>query len=223
MPRIARVVFPDIPYHVTQRGNYGGNVFDDDHDRRQYLQWLTQYAQKFETRIWAYCLMTNHVHFIAIPQTKSSLAQTFNATHMRYSHYFNTKHRRKGHLWQGRFFSCPLEDAYLMAALRYVERNPVRAAMVLKAGDYPWSSAKAHAERIPDALLSPGCPVLEEISNWSDFLASDDDKQWLQDLRLSTRTGRPLGSASFVLKIESKLGRTLKALPVGRPKVAVVG
>lgn len=222
MPRIARVVIPGLPYHITQRGNFGINVFDNDQDRRQYIEWLSEYARKFGTRIWAYCLMANHVHFIVVPKSEGSLAQTFNAAHMRYSQYFNAKHSRKGHLWQGRFFSCVLENQHLMAAMRYVERNPVRAAIVTKAADYPWSSALAHVERIHDPLLSPDCPVLEEFSNWSDFLISDDDEPWLQNLRLATRTGRPMGSDSFILKIESQLGRILKALPKGRPRAAVV-
>jgi putative transposase len=127
MPRIARVVAVGLPHHITQRGNYRQDVFFDTDDRRQYLLWIGEYSAKYGLSVLAYCLMQNHVHFIAIPREANSLAKTFNAAHMRYSQYFNKKLKQRGHLWQGRFYSCVLDESHLMLASRYIERNPVRA------------------------------------------------------------------------------------------------
>ncbi|HHT9117847.1 MAG TPA: transposase [Candidatus Hypogeohydataceae bacterium YC38] len=111
MPRIARAVAPDYPHHVTQRGNYQQTVFEDKEDRMQYLYWLKEYSRKYDLRIWAYCLMSNHVHFICVPGNADSLSKTFNTLHMRYSQHINRKKGMKGHLWQGRFFSCILDES----------------------------------------------------------------------------------------------------------------
>ena len=127
MPRIARAVAPGYPHHVTQRGNYRQIVFEDEEDFQQYKTWLKDYSGKFGLKIWAYCLMNNHVHFVCVPTKEYSLAKTFNTLHMRYSQYINRKKGAKGHLWQGRFFSCSLDEIHLYAAVRYIENNPVRA------------------------------------------------------------------------------------------------
>lgn len=121
MPRIGRVVVKDYPHHVTQRGNYRHTVFIEKSDYQQYLGWLDMYAKNNGLSFLVYCLMPNHVHYIAIPQNDDSLAKTFNITHMRYSQYFNRKKRAFGHLWQGRFYSCVLDDYHLYAAIRYIE------------------------------------------------------------------------------------------------------
>ena len=218
MPRIARAVAPGLPHHVTQRGNFGHAVFDDDEDRGRYLDWLAEYADRYGTRIWAYCLMTNHVHFIAVPETADALAQTFSQTHRRYARDANRRRGRVGHLWQERFYSCVLEEAHLYAAVRYVERNPVRAGLAGRAETYPWSSARAHVAGTADPLLSEGCPLVETIADWAEYLAASDDDPWTEEFRRSTRTGRPVGSASFVAQIEARLDRTLRARARGRPR-----
>ena len=146
MPRSARIVIPDIPHHITQRGNYQQEVFDNNDNYKQYCEWINEYAQKNSVDILAYCLMGNHVHFIVIPKKENSLAKLFNTTHMRYSQYLNKERGMKGHLWQGRFYSCLLDDAHLYRAIRYVENNPVRAKMVKNAWDYEYSSAKDHTD-----------------------------------------------------------------------------
>jgi putative transposase len=217
MPRIARVIAPGFSHHVTQRGNFGQDIFDDDQDRQRYLKWLSEYAKQHGTKFWAYCLMTNHVHFIVVPEQKDSLARTFNKTHKRYSQYMNHKHGRRGHLWQERFYSCVLEEIHLYAAVQYVERNPVRAGLVLQAEAYPWSSAYAHVVRKADPLLSDDCPLIETVADWSEYLSKFESKNWEDSFRRSTRTGRPVGSELFTRQMESLMGRTLKALPHGRP------
>lgn len=144
MPRRARVVFEGVVHHITQRGNYRQNVFEDDSDKRKYVEFIREYSEKYGMKIYAYCLMSNHVHFIAAPVKEDSLAMTFKYSNMRYSSYFNRKNRRSGHLWQGRFYSCPLQFEHALEALRYVERNPVRARMVELPWEYEWSSAREH-------------------------------------------------------------------------------
>ncbi len=144
MPRRARVVFEGVVHHITQRGNYRQNVFEDDSDKRKYVEFIREYSEKYGMKIYAYCLMSNHVHFIAAPVKEDSLAMTFKYSNMRYSSYFNRKNKRSGHLWQGRFYSCPLQFEHALEALRYVERNPVRARMVDLPWEYEWSSAREH-------------------------------------------------------------------------------
>ena len=144
MPRRTRVVFEGVVHHITQRGNYRQNVFEDDSDKSKYIEFIREYSEKYGMKIYAYCLMSNHVHFIAAPVKEDSLAMTFKYSNMRYSSYFNRKNKRSGHLWQGRFYSCPLQFEHALEALRYVERNPVRARMVELPWEYEWSSAREH-------------------------------------------------------------------------------
>jgi len=144
MPRHARVVFEGVAHHITQRGNYRQSIFEDDADRKKYLQLVGEYSEKYKTKIFAYCLMTNHVHFIAAPMKPDSLALTFKYANMRYSKYFNFKNKKSGHLWQARFYSCPLYGNHAIEAVRYVERNPARANLVGLPWEYEWSSAAEH-------------------------------------------------------------------------------
>jgi putative transposase len=144
MPRIARVAAVGLPRHITQRGNYRQDVFLDDNDRKNYLLWIQEYSQKYHLSILTYCLMRNHVHFVAILQRGDSLARTFNASHMRYSQYFNRKMGGSGHLWQGRFYSCVLDEPHLLMTAKYIERNPVRTKLIKKPWEWIWSSAGAH-------------------------------------------------------------------------------
>ena len=141
MPRISRAVAIGFPHHITQRGNYRRNVFENEADYLHYIDWLVLYSDKYLLEIWAYCLMGNHVHFIVLPLNADSIARTFNTLHMRYAQCINRRHKQAGHLWQGRFVSCVLDERHLYAGIRYVEKNPVRAGVVRKPQDYRWSSA----------------------------------------------------------------------------------
>jgi putative transposase len=138
---------------------------------------------------------------------------------MRYAQHVNWTHGISGRLWQGRFFSCVLDEEHVWAAIHYVERNPVRARMVRKAENYAWSSAAADCGLRSDPVLSP-LPKggLAEPSGWSAWLGKEDDERVLATLRLHTRTGRPAGGKRFVAALEAKIGRRLRAGPVGRPK-----
>ena len=137
MPRRARVVIPGVPHHVTQRGNNRQPVFDSPDDRRRYLELLGRHAERCGARLLAYCLMTNHVHLIAVPDRETSLAQALGRTHSEYALALNRAQGRSGHIWQNRYFSCALSASHLWSAVRYVELNPVRAGLATAAWEWP--------------------------------------------------------------------------------------
>jgi putative transposase len=193
-------------------------VFDDEDDFSQYPQWLQEYGKKYALKIWAYCLMTNHVHFVCVPDKEDSLARTFNTLHMRYSQYLNHKMKLRGHLWQGRFYSCILDVSHLYAAVRYVENNPVRAGIVRKPQMYKWSSANSHINKEINPILSHGCHLEKETEDWSEYLKEKDTEQIIENIRKCSLTGRPCGNERFMKKLEKLFGRRLRALPWGRPR-----
>ncbi len=158
MPRVARVVFPGVPHHVTQRGNRREEVFFEEEDRSVYLAWLREYSKKHNVEVVAYCLMTNHVHLIMIPKTEDGLHAVLKPLYMRYAQRINRSQGWSGHVWQGRYFSAPLDDAYTWAAIRYAERNPVRVQMVDRAEAYRCSSAAAHCGLRVDTVLAKEGP-----------------------------------------------------------------
>jgi putative transposase len=137
MPRLARQVFAGVAHHITQRGNRRENVFFSDEDRRAYLEWLTEYCARHEVEVLAYCLMSNHIHVVAVPAADDALERVFRPLHTRYAQRVNRLKKWKGHLWQGRFFSSALDETYLWAGIRYVERNPVRARLMRRAENNP--------------------------------------------------------------------------------------
>lgn len=163
--------------------------------------------------------MSNHVHYIAVPEKENSLSKTFNFLHMKYSQYFNQKRNLRGHLWQARFYSCILDNHHVYAAVRYVENNPVRAKLVNRAYDYPWSrsSARYHVYKEANPILADECYLTKEIENWAAYLMTNDDDELINNIRKNMKTGRPCGDDGFIEKIESSLDRRLRALPRGRP------
>ncbi len=220
MPRRARLVVTGIPHHVTQRGNYRQNVFEIRQDYQKYCYWASQYALEYRVDILAYCLMSNHVHFIVVPHTPDGLARFFNTTHMRYSQYKNKDCKRKGHLWQGRFYSSVLDGIHLLRAVRYVEQNPVRARIVKRPGDYIWSSAREHLgmERAP-VLKTAGAHEMLNIGrkeDWNIFLGQED-YQMADWMREKTQKGGVLGTDQFIRILERRTGIVLGDRPVGRP------
>ena len=221
MPRLARTVCAQVPHHITQRGNRREDIFFTDEDRQAYLGWLKEYAEKYEVAILAYCLMTNHIHLIAVPATETGLQQVLKPLHMRYAQRFNRTQGFKGHVWQGRFFSSALDDDYLWAALRYVERNPVRAKMVRKAENYRWSSAGGHCGLRPDPLLTEKSywrKQFEGVGDWSAWLAEGDEPEKLEVIRRNVDKGLPCGSDKFIHKLEKMTGKVLQYRPRGRPR-----
>jgi len=208
MPRIARVVIPDIPHHIIQRGNRRQPVFFSDDDRSAYLDYLCLHAKPAGISIWAYCLMDNHVHLIAVPKHKASFADGFSESQKRYSRRINFRENWRGHLWEGRFKSYPLDEFHLYAAMRYVERNPVRAKIVKQPWEYPWSSAQAHIKKENDKVIDSNF-VTNEIKDWAEYIAKEDNKNDLVLLRNHSHTGRPLGDKKFIDFLEKISGRML--------------
>ena len=181
---------------------------------------LVKYAEKYGLAIWAYCLMTNHVHFVVVPNGDEAMGQTFRDTHQAYASWLNRRIGQRGHLWQGRFFSCVLDEPHLWAAVRYVERNPVRAGIVTRAEEYPWSSAAGHCGLRTDTLLSD-VEMPWPVEDWSAFLRDEDEESVATTIRRNTTTGRPCGSTGFVKHLESLLARILhlrKRGPKPKPK-----
>lgn len=220
MPRIARIVAVGLPHHITQRGNYKQKVFLNNNDRKRYLSWIQEYSHKYSLSILAFCLMPNHVHFIAIPNKEESLAKTFNIAHMRYSQYFNKKIQAKGHLWQGRFYSCVLDEAHLMLAAKYIERNPVRANIVRKPWEWKWSSASTHINKEKSPIKLKDLFEIIEMSQetWRQYIDSKEEGMILDKIKTHTRAGRPLGEVDFIEELEKKFDKRLLASPRGRPK-----
>ena len=219
MPRVARHVFPTIAHHITQRGNRREDVFFCDDDKQLYLEWLTDYCLKYHVTILSYCLMDNHVHLVLIPETEDGLQKVLKPLHMRYAQYINKHHGWTGHLWQGRFFSSALDEAYTYAAIRYVERNPVEASMVDKAEDYVWSSAAHHCGLVDSkALMNRANNVVGVVEKqWSAWLAVAENKIVTDVLERNVEKGLPCGSESFIDRLERLTKRSLRYRPQGRP------
>jgi len=217
MARIARIVIPNIPHHIVQRGNRSQKVFFSSKDKEFYLNLLHKHAHESGLSLWAYCLMDNHIHLIVVPEKEDSLAKGIGDTNKYYTRMVNFRENWRGYLWQGRFSSFPLDGKYLYAAIRYVERNPVRAGIVEKAEDYEFSSARAHVYKKKDRLLSDNF-VNEEIKDWKAFLEGDDMEQDVMLFKKHARVGRPLGQEGFTEKLEKMTGRILKPQKPGRNK-----
>ena len=216
MARLARVVVPGLSYHVTHRGNRRADIFASDDDRVLYLGLMREYAAKAALGMRAWCLMSNHVHFVVVPEREDSLARGIGLAHRRFAAWQNARHGWLGHLWANRYFSTPLDETHLWRAVRYVERNPVRAGLVGSSEEWPWSSARSRVQGCPDPLLTPGWPEPERLLGWREWLKEPDDQDFAVRLRRCTQTGRPCGSVDFVAGLERSLNRTLAPRKAGR-------
>lgn len=223
MARMARAVAAGLPHHVTQRGNRRQRTFFGDDDYRAYLRYAREEYRRHDVAVWAWCLMPNHVHLVAVPATAPALALAVGETHRRYSRTVNARMGWHGYLWQGRFASVVLDEMHLYAAVRYVELNPVRAGLAMAPQEWPWSSAAGRLAGVADGLCEPE-PLASLVPDWRGYLDAGIDRDTLEILRRHTRTGRPLGDEAFLDRLEADLGRQLRARKVGRkPKHAKRG
>jgi putative transposase len=222
MARLARIVIPQLPHLVTQRGNRQEAIFFTDGDREVYCALLAEQARRFQVEVWAYCLMPTHVHLILVPKRPDSLGNAVGEAHRRYTNYINARAGWTGHLFQRRFASVVLDDSHLKAALCYVSLNPVRAGLAARAEDWPWSSVRAHLAGEDDALASAG-PVLDRVPDFCELLKQSCGETFAV-LRRSERTGRPAAAEDFVIGLERLLGRRIARRSPGRkPAPMTVG
>lgn len=212
MPRLARIVVPGCPHHVTQRGNRRERVFFQPGDYRFYKTLLAEAAAAAKTEVWAYCLMPNHVHLILVPHNEDGLRATLAEAHRRYTRFINDRNGWSGHLWQGRFGSVPMDEDHLESAVQYVSLNPVRARLVKQAEDWPWSSVRAHLNGQDDGLVTVQ-PVLGRWPQFAEMLDVMPSGMEMSALRRAEMSGRPLGKKQWVESLgvlEGKRGRKPK-------------
>jgi len=220
MARLARIVVPNLPHHVTQRGNRREPIFFEDGDQEIYRDLLAEQAGKCGVEVWAYCLMPNHVHLIVVPHAAASLGRAIGETHRRYTHFINARGRWSGHLFQSRFASVAMDESHLIAAARYVSLNPVRARLAARAEDWRWSSVRAHLAGRDDELVIVK-PLLDRVRDFGALLqcGQGDDARFAA-LRDSEGNGRPLGNAEFIAGLERVLGRKIARRAPGRKPTA---
>jgi len=219
MTRFARVVAQGLPHHVTQRGNARQFLLDREADRKVYMELLWQGLDFHPLELLGYCLMSNHVHLLIIPAKADAMGRALKDVHGRYAAYWNATRHSTGHVWQGRFYSCPLDEPHLWQALRYIELNPVRAGLVGDAERWEWSSARVHCGLATDLHLTTGLwQARWSVAEWRGYLAGGESEAGLAAIRQCTHSGRPLGETEFVRALEHQTNRSLTAQKLGRPR-----
>jgi putative transposase len=219
MPRIARIIGVGYPHHIVQRGNNREKVFLDRGDYERYLSFLSKYSEEKEAAVLAYCLMPNHIHLLVRPSEVEALPKMMQGITLCYSKYFNGENGRTGRLWECRYHSTVVDgDSYLWTVSKYIENNPVRAGIVKRPEDYPYSSAKAHLLGRKDPLLKELLFDKSELDEYRRFIRSEEDKKIIDEIRKQTRLGKPLGDGGFLKTLSENLGRSLSFRPKGRPR-----
>lgn len=230
MPRRPRLSLPNVPLHLIQRGNNRQVCFVADEDFRFYLDWLGDYAGRTGCLIHAYVLMTNHVHLLVSAERGDAPGEMMKALGQRYVQYFNRTYRRSGTLWEGRYRSCPVQaETYLLACQRYIELNPVRAAMVAHPGDYRWSSYRANAQGEADALITPhavyravGLDEAGRQAAYRELFRYELEPGLVDEIRRASNGNFLLGESRFAEEIAAALGRRVTPGKSGRPRKPVV-
>ncbi|MBR0849993.1 transposase [Bradyrhizobium diazoefficiens] len=209
MARLARVVIPGHPHHVTQRGNGRSRTFFGDGDYALYRDLLAANCREAGVEVWAWCLMPNHVHLILVPSDPDGLRRALARVHRAYAGIVQARRKRTGHFWQGRFGAVAMDERHLAAALRYVSLNPVRARLVRRAQDWRWASTRAHLRGRDDGLTALA-PIRDRFPDFADLLATEPEADLFGALRSAESIGRPLGDDRFLARIERQTGRVLK-------------
>jgi putative transposase len=217
MPRTRRVIIPGVAHHITQRGNNQQKVFFNDEDFCNYCFWANKYAAQYQIDILAYCLMPNHIHLIAIPYTKIGMSRFCNTVNMRHAQYINHKKNTNGHLWQSRFFSCPLDDIHLYFALRYEEQNPIRAGLTNRPWDYAWSSVRFHVGMDTNAYIRIRDMNMMNHNEWKKYLGYKDESMD-ETIRENTYSGKACAVEENLKEWEKTLNCVLRSKKAGRPR-----
>lgn len=220
MARLARFVLPGVPHHVTQRGNGRQRTFFCDADYAAYRELLRTHCAAHGVAVWSWVLMPNHVHLILVPEHVDALRGALAKVHRAYAGRIHARERRSGHFWQGRFGCVAMDEPHLLAALRYVALNPVRARLAARAEDWPWSSVHALLDPARGDGVTETAPVLERVPDFATLLHTGEDEPLSDALRRSESIGRPLGSSAFLDRVEAALGRDPKPRKRG-PKRAL--
>ena len=226
MPRLTRIAPVGVPQHVIQRGNNRQICFCSESDMAAYINWLKEYAEKYDVEVHAWVLMTNHVHLLCTPKRDFAISKMMQSLGRSYVRYFNYSYGRSGTLWEGRFKSCLIEsDSYLLEVYRYIELNPVRANMVDEPSVYKWSSYQCNALgkesslRTPHALYKQlGCSKLERQSRYRELFKVHVSERLISELRKATHSGLALGGENFVKQIEALSNTRVSERSAGRPK-----
>src|SRR5271166_5336706 len=225
MARLARLVFPGLPHHVTQRGNGRARTFFGDADYALYRDLLAASCRAAGVEIWSWVLMPNHVHLILTPDDEDGIRRALAPVHRRYAGEVHARLKRTGHFWQGRFGAVAMDEEHLAAAVRYVALNPVRARLVARAQDWRWSSARAHLGLGEDGLTDIA-PARARFANFAELLDGPADDEAAARLRNGESVGRPVGSAAFIARLEELTSRRLRPLkrgPKGRTGLEIGG
>lgn len=210
MARLARFVLPGIPHHVTQRGNGRQQVFFGDDDYAAYRDLLAAQCAAHGVAVWSWVLMPNHVHLILVPDHADGLRGALSRVHRAYAGRIHAREKRTGHFWQGRFGCVAMDEPHLLAALRYVALNPVRARLAARAQDWRWSSVQALLDPARGDGLTDTAPVRERVPDFAALLRGGEYESMSASLRRSESTGRPLGDSGFLDRVEAILGRDPK-------------
>lgn len=221
MGRRKRTVIPRLPHHVTQRGVRRQRVFFRDEDRLRYLHLLSSSLNRYGCELIAFCLMDNHVHHLIVPSAIDSLSNAMQWTHKPYADYLNSCCGWTGHVWQERFYSSPVDEEFFWVALRYIERNPVRAKIVESAEQYRWSSAKIHCTGSSHPILSASSSWTKKIcaiNNYREWLSDEDTLREVNQLRKSTFQDLPTGSEQFLDELEQGYQVRVRPAKRGRPR-----
>ena len=220
MARRNRFAPPGYWLHITQRGNYRQTVFSSDADREHFLTLLETHSEERGVRIASYTLMSNHFHLVAAGGRPDAVSLFMMNVNGQYAGYRHAAQKRRGHLWQGRFFSCVLDDAHWATALRYVEMNPVRARLAATAPDYRWSSARAHLGLEPPPVWLDTTQFQRRWPTPADWQESLTTLTRLEAaaLRQATRADTALGSDDFIAQLEQRYAVQLRPKPLGRPR-----
>ena len=229
MPRRPRIHVDGVPLHIVQRGHNRQPCFFAQADYVAYLQWLGDAAQRSGCQIHAYALMTNHVHLLLTPAEAQSASRLMVALGRRYVPYINACYQRTGTLWEGRYKSSLIDsDAYLLACMRYIELNPVRAAMCTDPAHYRWSSYRANALGQTSPLLTPhplyatlGTSATSRHSAYRELFDQVLPDKTVSDIRQALQQTQPLGNPRFFDTIEQATGQRRQVKPRGRPRKSV--
>ncbi len=229
VPRKPRMFIPGLPAHIVQRGNNRQPIFFEQDDYATYLSFLAEAIDRYDCALHAYVLMTNHVHLLITPDGEQAISRTMQYIGRYYVPYINNKYERSGTLWEGRFKASIIDsDTYLLACYRYIEMNPVRAEMVAEPADYPWSSHACNAFSREDALvtahpryLSLGTTARDCAANYQRLFIEQGEPLQLDEIRLHTQSGTPLGDQRFRQKIEDALSVPTGQVSRGRPEKGI--